>query len=191
MEPVSGPTRRQVALGVATLAAGLAGCLGSLTDDGSHEHEHDDPPWEWGGSYELESGVYTYTYHEGPDPEMDLAFVPAEESDDHGLFHAGETATELFEADDADTVVSDGDAIRPSSETLYRIEFESAGETTIELRVGSDGSYSMFTAHVPDEFDAELRAPAGDEMAPEATELRSGHDHGNDDHDHENDSHDH
>lgn len=88
----------------------------------------------------------------------------------------------MFEASDADTVVADGDTIRPSSEALYRVEFEFSGETTIELSVNSNGPYSIFTAHVPDEFDAELRSEIGDEMTPDATEQHSSHDHGDDDH---------
>ena len=195
MERGSGLTRRRVGLGSAGLLASLvSGCLGDITGSDDHAHEHDDPPWEWGGLFELEAGTYTYAYGEGPDPDMRLAFVPADEGDEHGLYHAGETATELFEADEADAVATDGDAIQPSSETLYRVDFESSGETTLELELESDGHYSIFTEHVPAEFDAELLTDAGDEVTPDVTERHSdheGHDHEDDGHDHGNDSHNH
>ncbi|WP_247004234.1 hypothetical protein [Halosolutus gelatinilyticus] len=179
-------TRRRAVLSVVGLTPLLgSGCLDNPLAEDDHEHEHDDPPWEWGGLYELRSGMYTYTYYEGPDPEMHLAVVPTDESGDHGLFHAGETATGLFEEDEAGTVVADGDAVQPSSDTLYRVDFEPSGETTIELRVASDGFYSIFTAHVPEEFEAELRSEADDEVTPIVTELHSSHSHGNESHDHD------
>ncbi|WP_121743039.1 hypothetical protein [Natronorubrum halophilum] len=182
-------TRRQFGLGAAGLTSlPASGCLSDITDDGGHEHEHEDPPWEWGGLYELESGTYTYAYHEGPDPDMRLAVVPADEGGEHGLFHAGETATELFEKAEADTVLTDGDTTRPSADRLYRVDFESDGETTIELRVESDGYYSIVTEHVPAEFEAELRSETGGEMTTDVTEPHSSHSHGEDDH---GDDHDH
>ena len=177
-------TRRQFGLGFTGALAVLAsGCLNGITGGDDHEHEHDDPPWEWGGLYDLEQGTYPYTYGEGPDPDMHLAIVPTDEDGEHGLFHAGETATELFESDGATAPVSDGDAVQPSSETLYHVDFESEGETTIELEVESDGLYSLFTAHVPDEFDAELRSETGEELTPTVTEQRSSHGH-DDEHEH-------
>lgn len=183
-------TRRQFGLGVTGLPLLLvSGCLGSLTGDGDREHERDDPPWEWGGLYELEAGTYAYTYDEGPDPEMRLAFVPADEGDEHGLFHAGETATELFETE-VDTVATDGDTLQPSAEALYRVDFESSGETTMTLRVDSESYYALFTAHVPDEFEPELRSETGDEVLANVTEVHSSHSHG-DDHNHSDDDHSH
>lgn len=184
-------TRRRLGLGFAGVLSVLAsGCLDSITGGGDHEHEHDDPPWEWGGLYELGQGTYPYTYHEGPDPDMHLAIVPADEGGEHGLFHAGETATELFESDEADASVSDGDTVQPSSETLYRVGFEAEGETTIELEVESDGRYSLFTAHVPDEFDAALRSETGEELTPTVTEQHSSHSHDDESHSHD-DEHEH
>lgn len=106
---------------------------------------------------------------------MRLAFVPADEGGEHGLFHTGETATELFETE-GDTVVADGDTLQPSAETLYRVDFESY--------------YALFTAHVPDEFEAELRSETGDEVLANVTEVHSSHSHG-DDHNHSNDDHSH
>ncbi|QCS44837.1 hypothetical protein [Natrinema versiforme] len=176
-------TRRRFGLGAIGATAVLgSGCLSDLTGSDDHEHEHEDPPWEWGGLYDLDSGTYAYTYQEGPDPDMQFAFVSAEEGGDHGLYHAGETATDLFEHGDADVSVTDGETVQPSSDTLYRVDFADSGETTMELEVESGGYYSIFTAHVPDEFEAELLSEDGEELSPDATERHSTHGHSDDGH---------
>lgn len=178
-------SRRQFGLGVTGFLSLLSsGCLSSITGTDDHEHEHDDPPWEWGGLYELEQQSYTYTYYEGPDPTMRLACIPTDENDEHGLFHAGETATELFEKAEADTVVTTGDTIQPSDETLYRVDFASPGETTMDLNIESGEYHSVFTEHVPEEFEAELRSEADGAVTPTVTELHSSHDHSDEDHNH-------
>ena len=179
-------TRRRVGLGLTGLASLLvSGCLEGITGADEHEHEHGNPPWEWGGLYELEAGTYAYTYYEGPDPDMLLALLPEDEGGDHGLYHAGETATEPFEGEEPESTLADGDTVQPSSDALYRLEFADDGETTIELEVESDGHYAIFTEHVPAEFDAELRSGSGEEIRPDATELHSDHDRGNSETDHE------
>lgn len=184
-------TRRRFGLGAIGVTVVLgSGCLRSLTGRDDHEHEHEDPPWEWGGLYNLDTGTYAYTYQEGPDPDMHFAYISAQEGGDHGLFHAGETATTLFERGDADVSVTDGETVQPSSETLYRVDFADSGETTMELEVESDGYYSILTAHVPAEFDAELLSEVGSEMTPDATERHSAHDHSDDSHEQE-DGHEH
>lgn len=177
-------TRRTFGLGAAALApVALSGCLGAITG-GGHEHEHEDPPWEWGGLYELAPGTYTYTYYEGSDPDMLLALVPTDESGEHGLYHAGETATELFEKEESDTVITDGTSFEPSEDTLYRVDFADTGETEIHPQIDTEGEYSIFTAHVPDEFDADLHSEDGERLTPSVSETHSSHDHGDDGHDH-------
>ncbi|ELY63081.1 hypothetical protein [Natrinema versiforme] len=184
-------TRRRFGLGAIGATAVLgSGCLGSLTKSGEHDHEHEDPPWEWGGLYALDSGTYTYTYQNGPDPDMQFAFVSANDDGDHGLYHAGETATDLFERGEADVTVTDGQTVQPSSDTLYRVDFADSGETTIELEVESGGNYSIFTAHVPAEFEAKLRSESDAELTPDTTERHSVHDHSDDGHEGE-DGHEH
>lgn len=123
---------------------------------------------------------------------MLLAVVSADEGGDHGLYHAGETATDLFETGDADAVVTDGDAAEPSSDTLYRVDFAESGDTTVELAIDADGPYALFTEHVPSEFGAELHSSDGP-LEPEATERHSSRDHDGNGRDHGNsgDDHDH
>jgi len=177
-------TRRQFCLGLAS-AVVVGGCVG-----GGGDHEHDDPPWEWGGLYDLDGTTYSYRFQEGPDPEMRFAVVPTDDGDGHGFFHAGETATGLFEG--TGTRVTNGDTIEPSSDRLYRIEFAESGETAVTLDKLKDGYYSVFTAHVPAEFDAELRSEQGAEITPEMTERHTSHDHdgGADGHHHDDEAND-
>jgi zinc transport system substrate-binding protein len=53
--------------------------------EGGHDHSHDEEheggndgdgdgavPWEWAGLYHPEAGTYTYTFHEGGDPKIQL-----------------------------------------------------------------------------------------------------------------------
>lgn len=52
-------TRRRVGVGAASLVSLFGGgCLGGRTGDELHEHEHDDPRWDWGNIYE-QDGVET------------------------------------------------------------------------------------------------------------------------------------
>jgi len=65
-------------------------------EEGDHEEHHgESAPWEWAGLYHLEAATYTYTFHEGPDPKMQLTVIATEEGGDHGIHHVEETATTL------------------------------------------------------------------------------------------------
>ncbi|SDD62316.1 metal ABC transporter substrate-binding protein [Natrinema hispanicum] len=166
-----------------------------------HEDEHEaanqhgeSPPWEWAGLYHLETGTYTYTFEQGPDPQMHLAVLSTDEGGDHGIHHVEETAHSLYESDHSShtTVEADG-TLSPSSESLYTLEFAENGATTYTLQVESEGHYVLFAQHVPSEFNAALSNEGGASVTPEVTEAVGGHDHGHEtEDDHENeDGHDH
>ena len=159
--------------------------------EGEDEHGHGgETPWEWAGLYHLEAGSYTYTFHEGPDPEMQLAVIATEESGDHGIHHVEETATTLYGDHDTHTPVESGATFEPSSESLYHLRFADSGETTFTLDVGAEGHYVLFAQHAPTEFDATLTDGSGSAIEPEVTESAGGHDHeGEGEHDHEEETH--
>jgi len=157
--------------------------------DDEHEDGHDDEhegeseiPWEHAGLYHLEAGSYSYTFGEGPDPEMSLAVLATDEGGDHGIEHVEETARELYTSDhEAHTAVEDGDTLTPSQESLYVLEFSDSGETNFSLDIDTEGHYVLFSQHVPAEFDAELTDIGGAVIEPEASETAGGHDHGGED----------
>jgi zinc transport system substrate-binding protein len=147
--------------------------------DGEGEHDHGgETPWEWAGLYHLEAGTYTYTFHEGPDPEMHLAVLETEEDGDHGIHHVEETATTLYGTDhDTHTEVENDGTLTPSSETLYHLRFAESGETTFTLDIETEGHYVLFAQHVPAEFDATLTDGSGSVVDPEVAETAGEHGH--------------
>lgn len=166
--------------------------------EGDHEEsDHGDTgetPWEWAGLYHLDSGTYSYTFQEGPDPEMQLAVLTTDEGGDHGIHHVEETATQLYGSDhDVHTAAEDGGTLTASTETLYHLEFADSGETTFSLEIETEGHYVLFGQHVPAEFEAVLTDSSGLTVEPEVTEAAGDHNHGEEnDHDHESeDEHDH
>jgi len=159
--------------------------------EGAHEDEHDHgersgSPWEHAGLYHLEAGSYSYTFGEGPDPEMSLAVLRTDEGGDHGIEHAEETARQLYASEhETHTVVGDGGSLVPSQESLYTLEFADSGETTFTLDIDTEGHYVLFSQHVPSEFNATL-AEDGVAIEPEVSEAAGEHDHeGEEDHEDE------
>jgi zinc transport system substrate-binding protein len=163
--------------------------------DGEGEHDHGgETPWEWAGLYHLDAGTYAYTFHEGPDPKMQLAVIPTEEGGDHGIHHVEETATTLYSDHDTHTPVEDGGTLAPSSEALYHLQFVDSGETTFTLDIETEGHYVLFGQHVPAEFDATLTDGSESAVEPEVTETAGehGHEDGGEhegEHDHEEETH--
>ena len=160
-------------------------------EEGDHEEHHgESAPWEWVGLYHLEAGTYTYTFHEGPDPKMQLAVIATEEGGDHGIHHVEETATTLYGDHDTHTPVEGGETLTPSSESLYHLQFADSGETTFSLDIETEGHYVLFAQHAPAEFDATLTNGSGSAIEPEVTETAGEHGHEGDgehegEHDHE------
>ncbi|WP_251330269.1 metal ABC transporter substrate-binding protein [Haloplanus pelagicus] len=160
-------------------------------EEGDHEEHHgESAPWEWAGLYHLEAGTDTYTFHEGPDPKMQLAVIATEEGGDHGIHHVEETATTLYDDHDTHTPVEDGGTLTPSSEALYHLQFADSGETTFTLDTETEGHYVLFAQHAPAEFDATLTDGSGSAIDPEVTETAGGHGHDGEgehegEHDHE------
>jgi len=147
-------------------------------EEGDHEEHHgESAPWEWVGLYHLEAGTYTYTFHEGPDPKMQLAVIATEEGGDHGIHHVEETATTLYGDHDTHTPVEGGETLTPSSESLYHLQFADSGETTFSLDIETEGHYVLFAQHAPAEFDATLTNGSGSAIEPEVTETAGEHGH--------------
>jgi G3E family GTPase len=118
-------------------------------------------PFEWGGVYELPAGTAELVINEGPDPEMDVAFVPVKSLAEADLAAAREAAVLIFS--DWETVLKPGDAILPGS-TLQRLEFP-CFPATFPVRIDRPGLYALYTQHHPDEFTASLQL-AGAPLTP-------------------------
>lgn len=110
-------------------------------------------PFEWGGALPLERGPHIVVMHEGPDPEMDLLFLKAD--NEEGVVDAlQEQAARLFSHDPV--IIDPKGELHPGA-SLYRLILLPSGETTFTLQVEEPGYYGLFTQHRPDEFDMEIR----------------------------------
>ena len=109
-------------------------------------------PFEWSGLYELEAGDYRLILQPGPDPEMNLNFRAAAETSEDAMRDTVEKAVVVFSSDEVK--LQSGAVIEPG-EQLSEIGLE-GDKLEYTLRVPAAGSYVLFTAHHPDEFEAYL-----------------------------------
>jgi G3E family GTPase len=131
-------------------------------------------PFEWSGEYLLEPGEYTFTFHEGPDPEMGLVLRPQAGEDDAARAASQKAAVRLFS--EPERRVAPGDAVEPG-EHFSLLHFQPAGATTFPLRIAAAGRYALFTQHGPEEFRMTLTR-GGQAVAPvHAQAHAAGHTH--------------
>lgn len=147
--------------------------------EGGHGHGHEagETPWEWVGSYHLEPGTYTYTFHEGPDPAMHLAVLRTDASGQESIHTTEGTAEDLYGRHDSATSVADGERLSAAPDTLYDLQFAESGATTFTIEITQEGQYVLFTEHAPSEFDATLTSESGATVHPDVTEGGGAHGH--------------
>jgi G3E family GTPase len=119
-------------------------------------------PFEWVGSYDLAAGDYNMTLEEGPDPEMKIVICESTDSDDADTGNAAERVFRLFSA--AAEHRAPGALIepRPAAQVL---DLTSGGQARFVLRIAREGTYWLFTQHLPEEFALQLRDGHGVELS--------------------------
>ena len=110
-------------------------------------------PFEWGGVYQLTAGDHELVVQDGPDPAMNIVYLPVASADYAGLEEAQFEAMLEFSGDEH--VREPGSAIEPGK-LLQKLDLRNAGEKRFRLTVPQDGAYALFTEHHPDEFQAAL-----------------------------------
>jgi G3E family GTPase len=109
-------------------------------------------PFEWGGVFALERGSYQLALDAGPDPEINVLFVPL----------ATKTG-EVFEAAKREAIVtfaSEGrvqetlSALRPDRRLATLLLGAEGANFTLEVE--TEGLCALFTQHVPYEFNLRL-----------------------------------
>jgi len=112
----------------------------------------EEKPFEWGGLYQLEAGHYELSLDSGPDPSMQMTFIPTANCSHHEFHHMEHQAEELFTT--KPEVKAPGEAITPGLK-LFSL---SVGETGAKfpLTIEKSGSYGMVTQHGPQEFKMKL-----------------------------------
>ena len=125
-------------------------------DDKFLEREY---PFEWGGAYQFEAGVYDLVLQAGPeDPSMDVTIVPLPNAN-LGLDDTLRSAEMAFAARNL-AHWYDGAPMRPDI-ALHRLPtvFRSARELSFRIKIETPGLYGIFTEHHPSEFDMALEGP--------------------------------
>ncbi|WP_152414317.1 hypothetical protein [Halalkalibacterium ligniniphilum] len=150
-------------------------------EDGEEESgtdHHDELPYEWAGSYELNEGEYTLLLpqNEFGDESMLISFI-LENSNITDVEHH---AAHVMESEAAE--VAGGSTFEAKSEYVYNLFLNTEGSTSFILTVSESGSYRIFTEHHAEEFDMQIINEAGDEVeAANVSEYEGhAHDHGHD-----------
>lgn len=156
--------------------------------DHTHAHDHAEAeeggghPFEWAGVFELKKGVYRWSFASADgvyaDPAIRLAVLKTSSGDGKGIESIEENAKKLFAADPL--VKKDGESISPAN-LLYQIEFDASKSlSAILIEVPEDGSYAVFTEHMPYEFEGEehfFKDASGADIEPSAEEPPAGGHH--------------
>jgi G3E family GTPase len=109
-------------------------------------------PFEWGGVYSLEAGVYEFVLQEGPDPAMNAVLLPVSSADYAGLEASQMEAVLTFSSPEVN--VEPGGSLSAGS-LLYQLQLPQGG-ARFEVTITTPGAYALFTEHHPEEFSAGL-----------------------------------
>ena len=115
-------------------------------------------PFEWTGVYSLGTGRYELSLADGPDPSMSLVAVPDQGTDDAALREGAERCVRQY-AEPAKTV-HPGEEI-PVDEHV-NLQLDSPGRKSFFFDVAAPGRVGLFTQHLPEEFDLQLRNADGE-----------------------------
>jgi G3E family GTPase len=109
-------------------------------------------PFEWGGVFALEAGDYELVLEAGPDPSINILWLPISPDNDEIHEAAKKEAIMTFAGDGM--VLERGATLRPDRRlATLRLGEEGA---TYTLKVESAGHYALFTQHGPEEFHLRL-----------------------------------
>ena len=115
-------------------------------------------PFEWTGVYSLATGRYELSLAEGPDPTMSLVIVPDQGPDDAALREGAEWCVRQY-AEPAE-VLHPGEDIPVAKHV--DLQLVSPGRKSFFIDVAAPGRFGLFTQHLPEEFDLQLRNADGE-----------------------------
>ena len=121
-------------------------------------------PFEWTGVYALKPGRYELTLADGPDPTMSLVVVPGQGADDAALRESAEWCVRQY-AEPAD-VLHPGGEIPIGRHVNLRID--SSGRKSFFIEIDSPVQVGLYSQHLPEEFDLQLRNADGAVVPVEA-----------------------
>tara|TARA_R110000744_G_scaffold380561_1_gene502605 strand:- start:41151 stop:42851 length:1701 start_codon:yes stop_codon:yes gene_type:complete len=115
----------------------------------SSNSDYNDPPYEWGGVYELRAGDTDLVLQPGPDASIDIALVVVANDSEEALAEAARNAEKVFSSQPR--VVNPGGDLVPGDQ-FYQLHVEGTDEMRFSVQIPSQGFYALFTQHFADEF---------------------------------------
>ena len=133
-------------------------------------------PFEWGGIFELDAGNYELSLQEGPDPGMKFSLRQVPQTSLEELTRVIEPNVRVF-SEDKKTLYS-GDTLIPNAKLFY-LDLQSE-ESKFSVQIPLKGSYSLFSEHMPEEFNVTLKNESDDFVPPKIfREFKPDHKHDN------------
>ena len=115
-------------------------------------------PFEWTGVYSLDTGRYELSLAEGPDPSMSIVVVPDQGTDDAALREGAEWCVREY-AEPAEHI-QPGEEIPVGKHASLRLD--SPGRKSFFFEVDTQVRVGLYTQHLPEEFDLQLRNADGE-----------------------------
>ena len=109
-------------------------------------------PFEWTGVYTIQPGRYELSLAEGPDPEMSLAIMTNQQTDDSSLREGAEWCVRRY-AEEAKSL-SPGDVL-PVGEHVS-LQLQSSGRKSFFFQVDETVQVGLYAQHTAEEFDMKL-----------------------------------
>lgn len=131
-------------------------------------------PFEWCGTYQLESGHYSLQCEEGPDPEMSIVLLPTSATPKGEINESLDQAVLLFS--DTDTFVDSEGDLDPGNRK-YTLNLSVSGKKTFNITIPESGMYVLFTQHHPEEFSMKLTKDSTQISVLHSQEFNPGHEH--------------
>ena len=121
-------------------------------------------PFEWTGIYSLDRGRYELSLDDGPDPTMSLVVVSDEHADDTALREGAEWCVRQY-AEPAERIHPGGEF--PLGKHVNLV-LDSSGRKSFFFEVDGQARLGLYTQHLPEEFDLQLRNADGTVVTAEA-----------------------
>jgi G3E family GTPase len=115
-------------------------------------------PFEWAGIYNLAAGTHQLALQVGPDPAINIALFPVQETTADALEAIKMDAVSRFSEEGEKHQT--GQAIQASAAVLHSLQLN--GQPAIfPIAVKEPGLYVLYTQHLPSEFQLELLGTNG------------------------------
>ncbi|MYC29918.1 MAG: GTP-binding protein [Chloroflexi bacterium] len=115
-------------------------------------------PFEWTGVYSLATGRYELSLAEGPDPSMSLVVLPDQGTDDAALREGAEWCVREYA--EPSMAIQPGEEI-PAGKHV-NLQLDSPGRKSFFIDIAAPVRVGLFTQHLPEEFDLQLRNADGE-----------------------------